>query len=194
MFRIPETCRKLKGKKPCVKFRKTGKCPHILSEGGIKRKRRLERYNQYKVDFRELATRAGFEMPVAGWAWYFYLPMPKSWTKKKKEMMLGQFHCQKPDLGNLEKAGEDAMSVSDETVAQRSGHGKFWIAEGQQGYVEILLNQPLYNPFSVTFINQETINKAPKRKWTKRDAADPKKRKPKPIKLDAKFLKEDKIK
>lgn len=195
IFRIPTECRKLKGKKPCVKFRKTGECPHILSPGGRQRKRRLEKYNQYKVDLLEAANKAGFKMPVAGWAWYFYIPMPSSWTKKKKETMLGQFHCQKPDLNNLEKAAEDSLTITDELVAQRSGSGKFWIGAGMPGYIEILINQPIYNPFSVTFIDQDAMKAAPKRKWVKKDTPDLRRnRKVKPLTLERFFQKEDKIK
>lgn len=140
-------------------------CPHCLSQENLSRKRRLERYNDYKDDLRTLAKKAGFEMPVAGWAWYFYFPMPKSWSKKKKAMLLGQHHCQKPDLNNIEKGAEDALSIIDEKVAQRSGHGKFWISEDEPGYIEIILNKPVYNPFNVVFIDQGSIKLAPKRKW-----------------------------
>lgn len=205
VFRIPEDCRKLKGKKPCVKFRKTGECPHILSKGGRLRKKRLERYNQYKVDIREMATKAGFTMPVSGWSIYFYFPIPSSWKPSKRKMFHGQLKLSEPDIDNHLKAFFDSLSITDETVAQLSGTGKFWVDtmdisdSGEKtyapGWIEILLNQEPYNPFNVTFIDQKTIAKAPKRKWVKREEGDPKKRraKPKPIKLDSRFLKEDKI-
>ena len=40
----------------------------------------------------------------------FHMPMPKSWSKKKKEMVCGQFNRQKPDASNLLKAVEDALN------------------------------------------------------------------------------------
>lgn len=166
-------------------------CPHCLSQENLNRKKRLERYNDYKDDLRGLAKKAGFEMPVAGWALYFYIPMPKSWSKKKKELMKGQLHLQKPDIDNFEKGFYDALSVVDEQIAQLSGHGKFWIAEDEPGYIEILLNQPIYNPFNVTFIDQKAIKLAPKRKWQRsRSKFTPPRKKPvRKIKV-----KDDKIK
>lgn len=206
LFRIPIDCRKLKGKKPCAAFRKTGECNHILSAGGRKRKKRLERYNQYKVDVLELTNKAGFKMPTCGWSVYFYFPIPSSWTLAKRKQFHGQMKHSRPDIDNPLKGIFDSLSITDEVIAQLSGLGKFWVdtmtitESGEKivgpGWIEILLNQPIYNPFSVVMINQETINKAPKRRWTKRDAQDPLKRKSKvrPLKLDPKYLKTDKIK
>lgn len=138
-------------------------CPHCLSEKALQKKRRIERYNKYKVDLLHLAKQAGFEMPTCGWAWYFYLPMPKSFGKHR-EAMDGQFHLKRPDLNNLEKAAEDSLSIYDERVAQRSGHGKFWTIE-EQGWIEILLNQPVYNPKGVIFIDQDALFAKPPRKY-----------------------------
>lgn len=46
----------------------------------------------------------------------FHMPMPKSWSKKKRAEMLGQPHRQKPDRDNLEKALMDAVYENDESV------------------------------------------------------------------------------
>ncbi len=43
----------------------------------------------------------------------FYMPMPKSWSKKKKAAMNGQPHLNKPDLDNLLKALFDAVYDDD---------------------------------------------------------------------------------
>ena len=130
-------------------------------------------------------------MPVAGMALYFYFPMPKSWSKKKKEMLKWQHHIQKPDIDNLEKGFFDSLVITDEKVAQLSGHGKFWICSDQPGYIEILLNQPIYNPFNVEFINQEAIKMAPKRKWQRsRSKFTPPRKKP----VRKRKIMEDKIK
>jgi len=166
-------------------------CPHCLSQENLSRKRRLERYNDYKDDLRTLAKKARFEMPVAGMALYFYFPMPKSWSVKKKVILKGQYHLQKPDIDNLEKGFFDSLVITDEKVAQLSGHGKFWISDDEPGYIEILLNQPIYNPFNVELIDQEVIKMAPKRKWQRsRSKFTPPRKKPVPIRL----IREDKIK
>lgn len=43
----------------------------------------------------------------------FVLPMPKSWSKKKREKMKGKPHTSRPDLDNLEKALSDAILKED---------------------------------------------------------------------------------
>lgn len=40
----------------------------------------------------------------------FYMPMPKSWSRKKKESMIEEFCTTKPDLDNLIKTYCDAMN------------------------------------------------------------------------------------
>tara|TARA_R110000851_G_scaffold114153_2_gene239107 strand:- start:4058 stop:4429 length:372 start_codon:yes stop_codon:yes gene_type:complete len=59
----------------------------------------------------------------------FHLPMPKSWSKKKKEEKANDFHDQKPDIDNLIKAVLDAILSEDCKV--HSVHArKFWAEEG----------------------------------------------------------------
>lgn len=40
----------------------------------------------------------------------FYMPIPVSYSKKKKELLNGMFHFKKPDLSNLIKFVEDALN------------------------------------------------------------------------------------
>lgn len=128
--------------------------------------------------------------------------------------MHGQCKGSKPDLDNYNKALFDALTGKDELIGQRSGDGKFWFdpekvdEELRDGYIEILLNQPVYNPYNVTLSEGQEIEmqdietrreKARVRKAEieeERKKALPK-RTPKPLKiLDQKklFKKEDKIK
>lgn len=46
----------------------------------------------------------------------FYLPMPESWSNKKRERMEGQPHQVKPDRDNLEKALLDATDKNDSHI------------------------------------------------------------------------------
>jgi len=46
----------------------------------------------------------------------FGLPMPKSWSKKKKLEMDGQPHQQKPDIDNLCKSVLDALYLDDSHI------------------------------------------------------------------------------
>lgn len=40
----------------------------------------------------------------------FHMPMPESWSEKKKQRMNGQMHTKKPDRDNLEKGVCDAFN------------------------------------------------------------------------------------
>ena len=64
----------------------------------------------------------------------FVLPMPKSWSKKKRNAMTGREHTQKPDLSNLLKALEDAVLEDDSHMWRYGGLSKRW---GEQGAVII---------------------------------------------------------
>lgn len=46
----------------------------------------------------------------------FYMPMPKSWSKKKKLDFLNKPHQQKPDIDNLVKGVMDAIFKEDSHV------------------------------------------------------------------------------
>lgn len=65
---------------------------------------------------RLFANKNKFEMPASGAHLIFHIPMPKSWSDKKKELMLGKPHQQKPDIDNLEKAVLDALCKDDSYI------------------------------------------------------------------------------
>jgi Holliday junction resolvase RusA-like endonuclease len=46
----------------------------------------------------------------------FRLPMPKSWSKKKKKEYNGQFHDKRPDIDNLLKSVLDSLFEEDSHV------------------------------------------------------------------------------
>lgn len=59
----------------------------------------------------------------------FHISMPESWSKKKKLEMVGKKHQQRPDLDNLVKAFQDALSDEDGYVAVYKNVGKYWSLE-----------------------------------------------------------------
>jgi Holliday junction resolvase RusA-like endonuclease len=61
----------------------------------------------------------------------FYMPMPTSWSKKKKERMNGTPHKVRPDRDNLEKAVMDALiQKPDDDARVWEGHSaKYWSDE-----------------------------------------------------------------
>jgi len=57
------------------------------------------------------------DLPKQGAHVTFIMPMPKSWSKKKKGLMCGEFHEQTPDLDNLLKALGDAVYSQDKDIS-----------------------------------------------------------------------------
>jgi Holliday junction resolvase RusA-like endonuclease len=54
--------------------------------------------------------------------------MPHSWSKKKKDLMLGKPHKQRPDIDNLAKAFMDALLPEDSHVFSLTAE-KYWSNE-----------------------------------------------------------------
>ena len=61
----------------------------------------------------------------------FVLPMPKSWSKKKRARLEGEPHTQRPDLDNLLKALMDAIYKEDSHIHALASVSKIWGAEGR---------------------------------------------------------------
>jgi len=55
----------------------------------------------------------------------FRIGMPKSWSEKKKDLMLGKPHRSKPDLDNLIKAIQDILLKDDSGVYEVRA-AKYW--------------------------------------------------------------------
>jgi len=75
------------------------------------------------------------ELPESGAQIIFHLPMPKSWSKKKRAAMLGKPHQQRPDISNLLKAIEDALYRDDSTIWNYRGLTKLW---SSGGYINVI--------------------------------------------------------
>jgi len=75
---------------------------------------------RYRAFCDDLRARVVVPDDVAQLSWIAYLPMPKSWSKKKTDVMRGQPHRQRPDRDNIDKAILDALFKDDSGVY--SGH------------------------------------------------------------------------
>ena len=113
-----------------------------LRPPGLKRLKRLEKYNQYKIDLRAAALEKGFELLPQGCSFRFYIPMPKTWSKKKRAIMHFKLHQQKPDIDNLMKAVFDSMLSEDKGVAHFEAV-KFWV-DFPTGWIEIAVCEPVF--------------------------------------------------
>lgn len=80
-------------------------------------------------EFCDQVRAAGVQLPN-GATVMFRLPMPKSWSKKKRLEMNGKPHQQKPDLDNLLKALIDAVHADDAHIWHLQMVTKIWSEEG----------------------------------------------------------------
>jgi len=62
---------------------------------------------------------------------FAYLPMPESWSNKKREAMTGNLMQQKPDWDNIGKAVCDALFEED-SVVSGGFTWKFWCKPGEE--------------------------------------------------------------
>lgn len=65
----------------------------------------------------------------------FTIPMPISWSKKKKVEMNGKPHQQRPDIDNLCKAFMDALCDDDSYIHELHAY-KVW---GEEGSIQVSL-------------------------------------------------------
>lgn len=84
------------------------------------------RYRAFCDRVREL----GIVVPESGSHITFVLPMPKSWSKKKRAEMQGRPHQQKPDIDNCTKALLDALYTDDSGVWDIRT-SKIWGSQGE---------------------------------------------------------------
>jgi len=72
----------------------------------------VRRYFEFKRRILEASNNSGFILDNSIYV-IFYLPMPKSWSEKKKKQYLGKPHKSRPDLDNLIKAVMDSLRKED---------------------------------------------------------------------------------
>jgi len=111
-----------------------------LRPEGLKRLKRLEKYNEYKLDLSAEAKRVKFVMPEQGSHITFYVPVPKSWAKYKKKEKHLMLHDSTPDIDNFCKAMLDSLLAEDKYIADIHLTKK-WV-NAEQGYIEIIISTP----------------------------------------------------
>lgn len=113
--------------------------------GNLRRKRQLEKYNAYKSEIFYWSQKLKFKLPNGYFGVWFYVPFPKSWTKKKCAKMAAAPHIDTPDLDNLIKALLDGLMPRRNRIAGDTGaddrriHNyipfKIWCPPGQEKIV-----------------------------------------------------------
>lgn len=87
--------------------------PRMTKRDRWARRPAVVRYFQYRDDIR--AAWGEREVP-ARLRLVFIMPMPKSWSNKKRQLMNGKPHQQRPDIDNNVKAVLDALCEEDRFV------------------------------------------------------------------------------
>jgi len=100
--------------------------PRMTQRDKWQQRRCVMRYRAFKDE----CWRLGVYLPEAGARVTFWIPMPKSWTKRKRAEMEGMPHQQKPDLDNLIKALADACYKDDSAIWQITAE-KRWASKGE---------------------------------------------------------------
>lgn len=86
------------------------------------------RYRMFKDALRREAPELQGAVDDVVWL-VFVLPMPPSWSQKKRIAMVGTAHRQKPDVDNMEKAFLDA-TMKDDCSVYETHNLKMWGEEG----------------------------------------------------------------
>jgi Holliday junction resolvase RusA-like endonuclease len=73
------------------------------------------KYWAYKDELRRLIKKNNIEIDKEIYV-EFYIPMPKSWSKKKKDLLNNKPHEKRPDIDNLVKGVMDALFKEDSHV------------------------------------------------------------------------------
>lgn len=113
-----------------------------LRPSGLKRLLRIERYNEYKIDLLALTKQKMFTLPPQGLGVAFFVPCPKSWSKKKKKRYHGTLCQTRPDLKNYLTCFEDALFAEDKYIAHYSDLRKVWV-DYPTGWIELTIDEPV---------------------------------------------------
>lgn len=91
--------------------------PRMVRSDAWKNRPCVVAYWKWKDHLNILANQLGLKgLPESGFHVIYHLPMPDSWTKKKKALMNGKPHQTKPDADNLQKALQDCLCASDQHI------------------------------------------------------------------------------
>ena len=89
--------------------------PRMTQSDRWKKRPATSRYWEYKDRLNIQANLLGFKVPEC-LEILFVIPMPATWSAKKKASLNGRPHRQTPDIDNLEKALLDALCEQDNYI------------------------------------------------------------------------------
>ena len=103
--------------------------PRMTQSDKWKKRPATEKYWKYKDDLKMLCFLCRWQ-PKEDLDIKFVIPMPTSWSEKKRVEMDGKPHTQRPDLDNLIKAFKDALLIEDSHVHTYHNMKKNWGRNG----------------------------------------------------------------
>ena len=103
--------------------------PRMVRSDKWKKRPATSRYWAFKDMIVIAAKKQKFELGDCFNA-VFYIQMPESWSKKKKALLIGCPHQQKPDVDNLCKGLMDSL-LKDDSGVWRIEVEKFWWKENK---------------------------------------------------------------
>lgn len=149
-----------KGSPYWVRTLKNGSEKTLRSKPNFVRTRKyLLKYLDYKKDLKEYGDKIGFIMPQDAFFMWFFMPMAKSWTKKKKAAMAFKLHKNKKDTDNLSKAIKDAlaprksnfvpggMPAMDDRVISSYANAKIYLPDSHAYKIGVLIVEYKENDF-----------------------------------------------
>jgi len=110
--------------------------PRMVRSDAWKNRTCVTKYWSFKHDLVHKAELMGLQIGDV-LSVRFVIPMPKSWSKKKKHRMLHKPHQQRPDLDNLIKAIQDCLLQEDSNVWYYRDVCKIWGTEGEIIFYDI---------------------------------------------------------
>jgi len=99
----------------------------------LNRKNTIKRYFDYKRALKAEAIKQGFVIPEENVWFRFFIKMPESWSKKKKNKMRFEQHKSRPDIDNISKGIFDSLLIQDMALSDYRA-SKFW---ADVGFIEI---------------------------------------------------------
>jgi len=95
--------------------------PRMTQRDKWKKRPCVNKYYEFKDELVFQLKSQGYieTMPFNSLSWVAYISMPKSWSKKKKDLYRGMLHMQKPDRDNIDKCIMDCIpsNMDDKSVA-----------------------------------------------------------------------------
>lgn len=111
--------------------------PRMTQRDKWKKRPCVERYRAWMDSARPFIPKDLPENP-SGLSWKAYFPLPKSYSQKKRDILSGTLHREKPDRDNIDKGVCDFLFKQDKGIAFGRLE-KFW-DDGRGPRIEIIVH------------------------------------------------------